>query len=67
MPPEAQMKRVLAVIENELTEKQQEVIRAYYLEGKSIPEIADERGINKSSASRCLRRAEKKVRLCLKY
>ena len=67
LPPETQMKRVLAVIENELTETQQEVIRAYYFEEKNIPEIAAERGVHKSSVCRCLQRAEKKVRLCLKY
>ena len=67
LSPEVQMKRVLAVIDNELTEKQQEVIRAFYFEEKSISEIAAERGVNKSSVSRCLNRAEKKVRLCLKY
>ena len=67
LPPETQMKRVLAVIENELTETQQEVIRAYYFEEKNIPEIAAERGVHKSSVCRCLQRAEKKIRLCLKY
>jgi RNA polymerase sigma factor (sigma-70 family) len=67
LPSETQMKRVLAVIENELTETQQEVIRAYYFEEKNIPEIAAERGVHKSSVCRCLQRAEKKIRLCLKY
>lgn len=67
LPPEVQMKRVLAVIDNELTEKQQVVFRAYYLEEKTIPKIAQELGVNKSSVFRCLQRAEKRVRMCLKY
>lgn len=67
LPPRVQLERVLKVIENELTEKQQEVIRAYYFEEKTIPQIAAERGIQKSSVNRCLKRAEKKIMLLLKY
>ena len=67
LPPEVQMKRILAVIDNELTEKQQVVFRAYYLEQKNTTKIAQELGIHKSSVSRCLQRAEKRVRMCLKY
>lgn len=61
------MQRVLNVIENELTQKQQEVIIDYYLNEKTIPQIAAERGIHKSSVCRCLQRAEARVRRCLKY
>ena len=67
LPPKQQMQRIRRVIEMELTQKQREVILAYYFQDKNIPEIAAERGIQKSSVSRGLRRAEKKVRLCLRY
>lgn len=67
LPPKIQMRRIRRVIEMELTQKQREVILAYYFQDKTIPEIAAERGVQKSSVSRCLRRAEKKVRLCLRY
>mgnify|MGYP003304702174 FL=1 len=67
LSPGTQMQRIRRVIERELTQKQREVILAYYFQDKSIPEIAMERGIHKSSVCRCLQRAEKKVRLCLKY
>ncbi len=67
LPPATQMQRIRRVIERELTQKQREIILAYYFQDKSIPEIAAERGIHKSSVCRCLQRAEKKVRLCLKY
>ena len=67
LPPKTQMQRIRRVIEKELTPKQREVILAYYFQDKNIPQIAAERGIRKSSVSRCLRRAEKKVRLCLRY
>ena len=61
------MERIRRVIEQELTQKQREVIIAYYFQDKSIPQIAEERGIHKSSVCRCLQRAEARVRRCLKY
>ena len=67
LPPSVQMQRIRRVIEMELTQKQREVILAYYFQDKTIPQIAAERGIQRSSVSRGLRRAEKKVRLCLRY
>ena len=67
LPPSVQMQRIRRVIAEELTQKQREIILAYYFQDKSIPEIAAERGIHKSSVCRCLQRAEKRVRHCLKY
>ncbi len=67
LSPATQMQRIRRVIEQELTAKQREIILAYYFQDKSIPEIAAERGIHKSSVCRCLQRAEKRVRHCLKY
>ena len=67
LSPATQMQRIRRVIERELTQKQREIILAYYFQDKSIPEIAAERGIHKSSVCRCLQRAEKRVRHCLKY
>lgn len=67
LSPATQMQRIRRVIEQELTRKQREIMLAYYFQDKSIPEIAAERGIHKSSVCRCLQRAEKRVRHCLKY
>ena len=67
LSPSTQMQRIRRVIEQELTQKQREIILAYYFQDKSIPDIAAERGIHKSSVCRCLQRAEKRVRHCLKY
>ena len=67
LSPATQMQRIRRVIERELTQKQREVIIAYYFQDKSIPQIAAERGIHKSSVCRCLQRAEKRVRMYLKY
>ena len=67
LPPQTQMRRLRRVIDQELTQKQREIIVAYYFQDKTIPQIAAERGVHKSSVSRCLHRAEKRVRLCLRY
>ena len=61
------MKRVQRVIEEELTPLQREALIAYYIQGQSIPEIARDRGVQKSTISRTLHRAEEKLRRFLKY
>ena len=66
-PPAPQMQRLRRVIERELTQTQREIILAYYFQDKTIPQIAAERGVQKSSVSRCLKRAENRVRRCLRY
>ena len=60
-------KRISRVVMGELTDVEREVLLAYYLQEQKIPAIALERGVNKSSVSRALRRAERKLRKYLKY
>ena len=67
LPREIQMKRVHRVIEEELTSLQREVLIAYYIQDQTIPQIARERGVQKSTISRTLHRAEDKLRRFLKY
>ena len=67
LPKEVQMKRVQRVIREELTPLQRETILAYYFQELSIPEIAAYRGVNKSTVCRTLHRAEKKLKLLLRY
>ncbi len=67
MSREMAMERVRRVIREELTDLQREVLVAYYFQEKNIPLIARERGVNKSSVCRTLRRAEEKLRRYLKY
>ena len=67
LPREVQMKRVQRVIEEELTPLQREALIAYYIQGQTIPEIARDRGVHKSTISRTLHRAEEKLRRFLKY
>lgn len=67
LPREVQLKRVQRVIEEELSPCQREIMIAYYFQQMSIPAIAQQRGVNKSTVSRTLHRAEKRLRLCLRY
>ena len=54
-------------MENELTQYQREDLVSYYFRGMTIPEIAQERGVHKSTVSRTLRRAENKLKRYLQY
>ena len=64
---QVQMQRIREVIWNELTDLQRDAIIAYYFHRNTISEIAALRGVNKSTVSRTLRRAEEKLRRYLKY
>ncbi len=67
LPKQVQLQRVQRVIREELTPLQRETLLAYYFQEQTIPQIAAERGVNKSTVSRTLRRAEEKLRRYLKY
>ena len=67
LPREIQLQRVRRVIREELTQLQREAIIAYYFQQMNIPQIAAQRGVNKSTVSRTLRRAEEKIRRYLRY
>ena len=67
MPKKIQMERVKAVIQSELTPLQRQTLFAYYISGQTIPQIALDRGVHKSTVSRTLHRAEDKLRRFLKY
>ena len=67
LPREVQLKRVQRVIKEELTDLQRHTLTAYYFHQQTIPQIAQERGVNKSTVCRTLRRAEEKLRRYLRY
>ena len=67
LPREVQLKRGQRVIREELTELQRQTLTAYYFHQRTIPQIAEERGVNKSTVSRTLRRAEERLRRYLRY
>ena len=67
LPKEIQMKRIRRVIEEELTPNQREILLAYYIQDLSMAQIARDRGVDTSTVSRTLHRAEGKLRRYLKY
>ena len=67
LPPKVQMDRVRQVIAHELTPCQREILLAYYFQEMTMEQIAQERGVHKSTVSRTLHRAENKLRKYLKY
>lgn len=67
LPREQQLQRIQRVIARELSDCQRQIIIAYYFQQQTIPQIARERGVNKSTVSRTLHRAEDRIRRCLRY
>ena len=67
MPRQVQLQRGQRVIQEELTPLQRETLLAYNFQEQTIPQIAAERGVHKSTVSRTLHRAEDKLRRYLKY
>ncbi len=67
LPREVQLKRVQRVIQEELTQLQRETLIAYYFQEQTLAQIAQDRGVNKSTVCRTLHRAEEKLRRFLRY
>lgn len=67
LPREVQLTRVRRVIQEALSPAQREILIAYYFHDKSIPEIAEARGVHKSTVCRTLHRAEQNLRRLLQY
>lgn len=67
LPREVQLRRIKNVIREELTENQRCMLMAYYFEKQTMTQIARDRGVNVSTVSRTIKRAEGKVRKFLKY
>ena len=61
-----QLARMHRVIENELTEKQRRAVLGYYVDKKTMPELAREFGVCKSTVCRTIQRAERRLRRCLR-
>ena len=67
LPREVQLRRLQQVIQGELTETQQEILRAYYFEDLTLQQIARRRGVHKTTVWRTLKRAEKNLRRVMRY
>ena len=55
------------VRQRELTPRQQEMLHLYYDLGLTIPQIAKEKGLNKSTVSRTLARGRERLKRYLLY
>ena len=66
-PKEVQIRRILRVMEQELTEKQRSYLYAYYFDEQSPSQIARRYGVHRSTVIRTLRRAEARIRRYLTY
>ena len=67
LPRELQIRRMLRVMEQELTPRQRETLMAYYFEELSPAEIARRQGVHRSTVIRNLKRAEERLRRYLIY
>lgn len=67
LPKDVQIQRILRVMEQELTPKQQAYLSAYYFEEQSPSQIARRFGVHRSTILRTLHRAEEKLRRHLIY
>ena len=67
LPQKVQLQRLNRVIREELTPLQRHTLLAYYFQEQTIVEIAQDRGVNKSTVCRTLHRAERKLKKYLKY
>lgn len=67
LPRTVQTRRLNRVIQQELTPLQRETLLAYYIQEMTIPQIAAQRGVHKSTVSRTLHRAEKRLKRFLRY
>lgn len=59
--------RVSKIIEDELTQRQAELIRLYYANQCSMTEIAHRLGISPSTVSRTIKRGRVRIKKYLKY
>jgi len=54
-------------IQEEVTPRQRLLLSLYYGEGMSMPDIAQQLGVDKSTVSRTIKRGEARLQRCLRY
>lgn len=66
--PGDEMTRLLSrAVAEELTERQALMVVLYYIDQRSMRDIAAELGVNPSTVSRTLQTAREKLKKCLRY
>lgn len=61
------VKILRSIIENELSERQRQMIGLYYFGRRNIPEIAELLGVNRSTVSRTISRGRRNIMEKMKY
>lgn len=61
------LKIMRSIIENELSQRQRQMILLYYFEGENIPQIAERLGVNRSTVSRTISRGRRNILEKMKY
>ncbi len=56
-----------AAVQRELTARQRQMVRMYYIEQLPMREIASQLGLNPSTVTRTLQAARIKLRACMQY
>lgn len=67
LPKEIQLRRMIRVMEQELTPLQRRTLTMYYFQELSPSEISRIRGVHRSTVMRTIARAERRMRRCLNY
>ena len=61
------IKNLRRAMESELTPRQMQIMKLYFLDGEKQCEIAEILGVNKSTVSRTISRGKSRLQKCLKY
>lgn len=59
--------KLTMALRQEVSPKQRLALRLYYVDGMKMTEIAEELGVDRSTVSRTLKRAENNLRRCLRF
>lgn len=60
-------KNLMMAIDQDLTARQRQMLSMYFFEGRTMESIGDELGVGKSTVSRTLSRAVRRLHRALKY
>ena len=60
-------RNLLLALREDVTQRQRQTLLMYYAEGRTMQEIADQLGVDKSTVSRTIKRGERRLQRCLRY
>lgn len=60
-------RNLVHALRQDITPKQREYMTLYYLHGRTVEEIARQKGVNKSTVSRTMKRGRQRLYRCLRY